>query len=70
MSRCLELASKFGLIPYRLGKMGEQYAVLGGVNPLRPVLYLFTEDKIVSERKFSSLREGLKFFNLNALVFE
>ncbi len=70
MSKCLELASKFGLIPYRLGKLGEQYAVLGGINPLRPVLYLFTEDRIVSEKKFSSLREGLNFFNLNVLVYD
>ena len=70
MSRCLELAVKFGLIPYRLGKVGEHYAILGGVNPLRPIMYIFTESEIVSEKKFKSLRDGLKFFACNAIVFE
>ena len=70
MRRCLELAAKYNLIPYKLGKLGTQYAVLGGVNPLRPSMYTFTEDRIISEKKFSSLREGLKYFNLNVIVLE
>ena len=70
MSTCVELAIKFGLIPYKCGRIGDKYAVLGGENACKPSVWTFTSDRVISEKKFESLTDAMSYFAVNFIEIQ